>query len=130
MLGSGTMMSMLLMIVKLVSLLVRRVVNLMLLLSWRISIVVKLLMNLMFLATLCRSLSSSRRNLRNLTVHASLESSFLNFFAKCFFMLTSLSASVGYGVTCILEGLLRRKCLSFTELLFLALCFGILCYLV
>ena len=64
-------MSMLLMIVKLVSLLVRRVFNLMLLLSWMNSIVFMLLMNLMFLASLWRSLSSSRRNLRNLTMHAS-----------------------------------------------------------
>ena len=87
------------MIVKLVSLLVRRVVNLMLLLSWRISIVFMLFMNLMFLVSLWRSLSSSRRNLRNLTMHASLKSSFVSFFAKCFFMFTSLSALVGYGST-------------------------------
>ena len=92
-------MSMLSMIVKLVLLLVRRVVNLMLLLSWRISIVVMLLMKLMFLASLWRSLSSSRRNLRNFTMHASLKSLFLNFFAKCFFLFSSLSASVGYDST-------------------------------
>ena len=89
-------MPMLLMIVKLMLLLVRRVVNLMLLLSWRISINGMLLMNLMFLASLWRSLSSSRRNL---TMHASLKSLFLNFFAKCFFLFTSLSTSVGYGST-------------------------------
>ena len=58
-----------------------------------------LLVNLMFLARLWRSLSSSRRNLRNLTMHASLKSLFLNFFAKCFFLFLSLSASVGYSST-------------------------------
>ena len=88
----------LLMIIKLVSLLVRRVVNLMLLLSWRISSVVKLLMNFMFLASLWRSASSSRRNL---TIHASLKSSFENFFAKCFLFFTGLTASVGNGSICI-----------------------------
>ena len=93
------MMPMLLMIVKLVLLLVRRVVNLMLLLSWGISIVVLRLMNLMFLASLWRSLSSSRMSLSNLTMHASLKSPFLNFLAKCFFLFSSLSASVGYGST-------------------------------
>ena len=61
----------LLMIVKLVVLLTKRVIHLMLLLSWRIPIVFMLLMNLMFPASLWRSLSSSRRNLRNLTMHAS-----------------------------------------------------------
>ena len=53
---------MLLMIVKLVFLLVRRVVDLMLLLSWRIPIVFMLLVNLMSLRSLWRGLSSSRRN--------------------------------------------------------------------
>ena len=93
------MTSMLLMVVQLVFLLAMGVVKLMLLLSWRVSIVVMLLMNLMFLASLWRRLSSSRRNFRNLTMHASLKSSFLNFFAKCFLLFTGLSASVGYRST-------------------------------
>ena len=79
-------------VVFLMLLLARRVVDLMLLLSWRFSIVFMLLVNLMFLASLWRNLSS-------LTLHVSLISSFVNFFAKCFFMFTSLSASVGYGLT-------------------------------
>ena len=87
---------MLLMIVKIVLLLVRRVVNLMLLLSWRISINGMLLMNLMFLASLWRSFANSRRNLM---VHASLINPLADFFTKCFGMVTSLSASVGYGST-------------------------------
>ena len=113
-------MPMLLMILKLVLLLVRRVVSPMLLL-WRISIVFMLLarrvvivmlflswripnvymvwIDLLFLASLWRSLSSSKRSLRNLMMHARLKSSFLNFFAKCFFLFSSLSASVGYGST-------------------------------
>ena len=92
-------MPMLLRIVKLVLLLARRVVELMLFLSWRISIVFMLLIDLLFLASLWRSLSSSRRSLRNLTMHASLKSPFLKFFVKCFGMFMSLSASVGYGST-------------------------------
>ena len=84
------------MIVQLVVLLSRRVVILMLLLSWRISIVFMLWIDLLFLASLWMSLSSSRRNL---TMHASLKSSFLNFYVKCFDMFTSLSALVGYGST-------------------------------
>ena len=58
----------------------------------RISIVFMLLVNLMFFARFWRNLSS-------LTFHASLISSFVSFFAKCFFMLMSLSALVGYGST-------------------------------
>ena len=69
---------MLLMIVKFVVLLARRIVDLVLLLSWRIPIVFMLLDNFIFLASLWRYLSS-------LTLHASLESSFLYFFANCFF---------------------------------------------
>ena len=88
------------MIVQLVVLLTRRVVNLVLFLSRRIDIVFMLLMNLMVLASLWRSLSISRRNL---TMHASLKSLFLNFFAKCFLLFTGLTASVGNGSTQELE---------------------------
>ena len=93
-LGSRMMTPMLLMIDQLVVLLAWRVVIAMLFLSWRITIVCMLLIDLLFLASLWRSLSSSRRNL---PMHASLKSLFLNFFAKCFFLFSSLSASVGYG---------------------------------
>ena len=75
-LGSRMMTPMLLMIVQLVVLLARRVVNLLLLLSRSIVIISMLLMNLMVLASVWRSVSSSRRNL---TIHASLKSSFENF---------------------------------------------------
>ena len=40
-----------------------------------------------------------QEELENLMMHASLKSPFLNFFVKCFFLFSSLSASVGYGST-------------------------------
>ena len=91
-LGSRMMTPMSLRIDKLMLLLARRVVDLMLLLSWRISIVFLLLLNLMFLVSLWRNLSS-------LMLHGSLIYAFVNFFAKRFLLLTSLSASIGYGTT-------------------------------
>ena len=84
------------MIVQLVVLLTRRVVNLMLLMSWRISIVFMLSMNLMVLASLFRIFTSSKRNLM---MHASMKSLFLNFYAMCYLLFTGLSVSVGNGST-------------------------------
>ena len=77
-------------------LLARRVVDLVLLLSWRISFVFMLSMNMMVLSNLRRRLLILTRNL---TMHTCLINPFLNFIAKRFLVLTSLSASVCYVST-------------------------------
>ena len=78
-LGSRMVTPMLLRIDNLMLLLSRRVVDLMLLLSWRIIIVFMLSMDLMFLSRVRRRLSILTRNL---TMHTCLINSFLSFVAK------------------------------------------------